>query len=137
MKARLPLLALAAVFLTAGCGTETTPLVSTEAPMLPPMNVTVTQLPCGYAVVSWDANPQALLKGYNVYRFDPERSTIHLLAPSVTKTNFTDQSVVYNHTYDYRVTSVSFRGDESGYASSGEVILAAPEHGKTDRRLDG
>ena len=68
---------LGAITLVSGCGSDTTvSTVVTEAPILPPQNVIVKQGPSGDVFLSWDANTQSILQGYNVYRRDTSAGEI-------------------------------------------------------------
>lgn len=103
-----------------GCGGSSVvaPITSNEAPMVAPSNVIAQVLVNGDILLRWDAGTQTNLKGYNVYRLDPEAQTIGKLNPSVLGTNqYLDGSAVSNVEYEYRITSVSVKGAESAYTS--------------------
>lgn len=112
-----------------GCGDSTVaPNVTTEAPVVAPTNVTAQAMSNGDVVISWDASTQLNLKGYNVYRFDLDNYQIGKLNPNVlSQTSYTDQSAQRNVNYEYRVTSVSVKDVESGYAAAS--IIVPPDNG--------
>lgn len=101
--------------LVAGCGSETTTSpTSVEAPILPPQDVMARQMPSGDVIITWTANTQSNLRGYNVYRLEVGGTAIQKL--TVTPTNNTrhiDGNVEWTKAYEYRVTSVSVKGSES------------------------
>ena len=103
-----------------GCGDETVTATDTgEAPILAPQNVTVSQNAFGEVMVSWDRNTQVHLRGYNVYRLDVVESAIATLtANPITETFHVDRAAAADMEYEYRVTSVSARGNESAYIGS-------------------
>ena len=102
-----------------GCSDNSDSTTGPEAPMLPPQNVIVTQSPMSHAVVSWDANGQANLVGYNVYRREIGNSAIAKLTGTPTvDTRYVDSTAERLAAYEYRVTSVSTSGSESGFTAS-------------------
>ena len=110
-------LALGVIF--TGCKSDSITTPVAEAPLLAPQNVTVSQNAYGNVMISWDRNSQSNLRGYNVYRLDVEASAIGRLTISPVAENFyTDETAVWEKDYEYRVTSVSTRGNESVYSSS-------------------
>ncbi len=110
---------LGAITLVSGCGSDTTvSTVVTEAPILPPQNVIVKQGPSGAVFLSWDANTQSILQGYNVYRRDTSAGEIlTLTAKPIRENRFVDTQVDWHREYEYRVTTVSTRGGESGFVA--------------------
>ncbi len=110
---------LGAITLVSGCGSDTTvSTVVTEAPILPPQNVIVKQGPSGDVFLSWDANTQSILQGYNVYRRDTSAGEIlTLTAKPIRENRFVDTQVDWHREYEYRVTTVSTRGGESGFVA--------------------
>jgi fibronectin type 3 domain-containing protein len=107
-----------------GCGDSTVaPRVTTEAPIVAPTNVTAHVMSSGDVMISWDASTQLNLKGYNVYRFDLENYQVGRLTPSPqTQNSYTDHSAQRNVNYEYRVTSVSVKGTESGYSTVAVIV---------------
>lgn len=99
-----------------GCGDSTTapetPTINNEAPILAPVNVTARVTGEGIEL-HWDANAQAHLRGYNVYRLDESAGNIRKLANVIPTNWYTDGSVESGHRYEYTVTSVSVKGAES------------------------
>lgn len=111
---------LAITGLLLGCsddGTTTAPNVQAEAPILAPYNVNATILTNGDVSITWDANAQAHLRGYNVYRLDYENSRIGKLNPDVLSVNnYIDRTAVPGNSYQYHVTCVSVKNNESSPA---------------------
>lgn len=103
------------IMLVGGCGDDTISPAGNEAPLLPPQNVVVKQGPSGAVLLTWDANTQSSLRGYNVYRRDTgSASIVTLTIKPIKETRFVDSQVDWSREYEYRVTSVSDRGGESG-----------------------
>src|SRR5437016_2838669 len=79
------------------------------------------------ATLAWDADTDAGVAGYRVYRselsgvFAPPPLTSSLL----TTTSFTDSTVQQGHTYYYVVTAVTIIGLESGYSNQVQVDIPA------------
>lgn len=122
------------IALVGGCGSDTISPTNNEAPMLPPQNVVVTQGPSGAVLISWDANTQASLRGYNVYRRDTGGASIErLTAQPITDTRHTDNQVDWQRAYEYRVTSVSTRGSESSFTASVIQLDTPPVGGRKHR----
>jgi len=111
------LLVLSACALVAGCGSDDpVSLPSNEAPILPPQNVIVQQTDNGTVMISWAANTQSNLAGYKVYRNDLKQGAIGTLTPHPITVNFyEDTTTEPGGRYEYWVTSVSNKGDESSY----------------------
>lgn len=109
------LLALTAML--AGCADDSVaPVEQSEAPIVAPTNVRADIVNGRDILVSWDPNTQLNVRGYNVYRFDFDNSSIARLNPSVIgETSWTDGAAAFSHAYEYRVTSVSTKDEESGY----------------------
>jgi fibronectin type 3 domain-containing protein len=119
-----------------GCGDSTVaPTSTTEAPLVAPTNVTVSELANGNIMISWDANTQPHLQGYNVYRLDTANFRIGKLNTSVvTETFYVDKSAAREGEYEYRVTAVSTAGTESG-SSPVRIVVDDPSTGSKDRRI--
>jgi len=117
-----------------GCGDSTVaPQVTTEAPIVAPSNVTAQELANGDVMIQWDASTQPNHRGYNVYRLDMENSQIGKLnSNELTQNSYVDQSAS-RKPYEYRVTAVSSRGTESGYASI-VIVLEESDQPSTKRQ---
>ena len=102
--------------LVVGCGDDTVAPTSDEAPILPPQNLVVTQT-AGMIRLSWDANTQGNLAGYNVYRLEGGAGLLVKMTHTPTlATTYLDDSVQPGIGYQYRVTSVTTNQKESPYA---------------------
>ncbi len=115
---------LGACALIAGCGDETVaPTVAEEAPILPPQNF-VSEAQGSSVVLTWDANTQGHLLGYNVYRSDGGQldvTTLLTLTP-ITETTYEDFAVVSGAGYRYHVTAVSRIHKESQHVIVDAVV---------------
>lgn len=100
--------------LMAGCGSDTVaPAGNTEA-LFPPSNVTVAQLASGDVKIAWDPVINSNLQGYNVYRREIGVSSAQKLTSApITATQYLDTSPDWQKQYEYRVTSVGTKGNES------------------------
>jgi hypothetical protein len=134
MKARLPALAAIALIgfcaLVAGCGGDDVAApTSNEAPILPPQNVAVSLNAYGEVMISWDRNTQSTLRGYNVYRHDVAESAIgRLTTAPIPQNHYLDCTATQGKEYEYRVTSVSTRGDESVFVGT-TIQVQTPDGG--------
>lgn len=78
----------------------------------------------GYVTLTWNANSEADLAGYNVYRStNSGTGYIRLNSNLVTTANFDDSSATAGTTYFYVVTAIDTSANESAY--SGEVSAIA------------
>jgi hypothetical protein len=72
----------------------------------------------GQVNLSWDANSESGVVGYNVYRattsFEATSTATRLTNTSISATSFADTDVASGTTYYYRVTAVDGEGNESG-----------------------
>lgn len=117
-----------------GCGGDDTVAPTTnEAPILPPQNIRVTRNVAGEVIVAWDANTQSILRGYNVYRLIEDSSIQKLTVNPMASTYYRDSDVELNTRYDYRVTSVSTKGDESAYAEASILYHPLPADPRNPR----
>ena len=121
-------IALVVCALVAGCGSGSITSSSNEAPILSPQNLVVSQNAYGEVQLTWAQNGQSILQGYKVYRLDVAASMIETLTPSpISETYFKDSGAVWTKDYEYRVTSVSTKGNESVPATALiEVTAPAP-----------
>lgn len=122
-----------------GCGDNTTApeitIPNDEAPILAPVNISA-QITSNGIELSWDANPQTHLRGYNVYRADHSAGTIaRLNNTELTVNRYTDHSATPDTEYQYRVTAVSIKGAESRPAMV-TVVKETPRGGKDPKRDD-
>lgn len=104
-----------------GCGDDSTvaiPEPALEAPPAAPSGLSVELNADGYVELTWDANSQPNIRGYNVYRHIVSQSAIATLndAP-LTETSFIDDQIDRGPVYEYMVTSVTTRGTESAYST--------------------
>ena len=81
----------------------------------------------------WDANTEADLSGYNVYRKDPGGVTFNKVAGPIscgpndlTCTTYQDTSVAYGNSYEWVVTAVNTSGLESGFSNALSVDVLNP-----------
>jgi fibronectin type 3 domain-containing protein len=112
--------ALCASLFVSGCAEDSaTPVApEDEAPVMAPTNVQAVVLSGGDIQISWNASGQPNVRGYNVYRVDNTASSIERLNVSPLEvTSVVDGGAQFGREYDYRVTSVSNRNAESGYAT--------------------
>ena len=119
--------------LIAGCGSDSSPVTidDNEAPILPPQNVQVIPTPDGRVIVTWDANTQSHLSGYNVYRNEDGFGIQKLNGSPLTVTRYEDTSAQRTVQYEYWVTSVSAKGAESTFTAHQVMI---PEYDPGDKR---
>ncbi len=112
------LLVLVALFV--GCAEDTTsPAQQNEAPLYAPTNVQAVVIDGRDIQVSWNPSSQINVRGYNVYRLDVANSAIERLNSSVISgASFVDRAAAWSHEYEYRVTSVGTKNQESQYAST-------------------
>jgi fibronectin type 3 domain-containing protein len=120
--------------LIAGCGSDSVSPANTsnDAPIMPPLNVVVTPTASGKVIITWDANTQPNLRGYKVYRRD-DQSIQTLTVNPISQTRYEDTATVLGATYEYRVTSVSTKGAESGFASA-TVTIRGTDRGRQDKK---
>ena len=79
----------------------------------------------GLANISWTANTEADLAGYNIYRSQTSGSGyIKVNGPLVTGTQFTNYALLRNNTYYFVVTAVDKAGNESQYSNQSSVTIS-------------
>ena len=119
----LSVVALAAVLAT-GCTSENNPVSPTGSiedttPPAVPQNVASVESR-GLWIMSWDANAEADLAGYNVFRYDPdpsrESSYVKVNANVITSTSFTLPTNPGD--LQYKVRAVDQTGNQSGLSAS-------------------
>ena len=105
--------------LAVGCAEDAAaPVQEDEAPVLAPTNVRAIVIGGGNIQISWDPSSQPHVRGYNVYRLDRVDEVIERLNSSVLEvTSIVDGGARIGREYEYRVTSVSTRSKESGFAA--------------------
>ncbi len=77
----------------------------------------------GEVGLEWNANNEADIRGYNVYR--RENKTVSILIAFTTDSYFFDDSLNYDSQYYYKISAVDLAGKESAATSE---ILAEPEN---------
>ena len=121
----MPALALIGV-LAVGCTSEENPLAPTaiEDTQPPSMPQEVVELHdnLGYRL-SWAANAESDLAGYNVYRYapDPNRENSYVKMNSTVLTANSYSLPMDTQTWNYRVRAIDRAGNES--ALSGIVVI--------------
>ncbi len=84
--------------------------------------------------LTWDANSESDLSGYNVYRSDPNNTTPTKVNPSliaceandVTCVFFTDDTIIYGISYSWVATAVNTTGNESGFSNTYAALVPNP-----------
>jgi hypothetical protein len=76
--------------------------------------------------LSWQANTDADVAGYNVYRREGSSGFVRLTAQPVLGPAFSDAKATPGNTYTYRVTAVDISGNES--SPSNEVTETVKAH---------
>ena len=56
--------------------------------------------------LSWDANNELDLGGYNIYRRPSDTDSFSAIAIRIVETNYTDQGLINDKTYDYKITAI-------------------------------
>ena len=111
-----------AIDLAGNTGTATTTVVLDTTPPSPPTGLTATP---GDTVVdlSWDANSESDLAGYNVYRSEVSGGPYtQINSQLVTEVSYQDTDVEKSTTYYYVVTAVDNVGNESGNSEEVSVV---------------
>lgn len=118
----LSVVALAAVLAT-GCTSENNPVAPTSSiedttPPAVPQGV-ATKASNGGWIMTWDANAEADLAGYNIFRYDPdpsrENSYVKVNASTLTDTEYSLPIVPGQ--WSYRVRAVDQTGNQSGLST--------------------
>ncbi len=124
----LPICALAAI-LAVGCTSENNPLSPSGSsedttPPAAPQGVATKTTDAGW-VMSWDANGEADLAGYNIYRYDPdpsrENAYVKLNGGPITSTSF--GLPLEPGDWIYRVRAVDATGNQSGMSAIASVTM--------------
>lgn|GEM_PF-6686677 len=100
---------------TTSLATTTTTILSGTAPSKP-TGFSVTNQ-SGKVKLTWNANPESNISGYNIYRDTTGYSGYQKMnAAIVTGTTYEDTLVTAYHTYYYKITAVNSDGLESSYS---------------------
>lgn len=117
-------------------GNESSPVSLTgdrPADTTPPAGVTnlaATGSQAAGIALTWTANTEADLAGYNIYRQDTSSGAfVKLNAATVKSATYTDSTAAYDATSVYRVTAVDTAGNESAFAETNAYRPAAPQNG--------
>jgi hypothetical protein len=94
--------------------------VQVNNPPVAPTGVQTTLDASGVPVVSWSANPEPDIKGYQVYRSDGA-----LQSGLVSTTSFHDTSAPKGQALSYKVSAVRFSPDPSGLIGSTPSVQTA------------
>ena len=84
--------------------------------------------------LTWDANPESDLEGYNMYRSDSANPTPTKINPSLiacvandaTCVFYTDDTGIFGIPYTYQATAVNSTGNESGFSNTFVVMTPNP-----------
>ncbi|WP_176371604.1 discoidin domain-containing protein [Desulfosediminicola flagellatus] len=88
---------------------------------LPPVNPGISDPGDTSLNISWDANIETDLAGYNIYRNAALLNTV-----LVTGTSYRDTDTVYGTDYSYEITAVDKSGKESPHSSSVSATVGKP-----------
>jgi len=69
--------------------------------------------------LTWDEEDSNLVKGYNVYRKDTSSDFVKINTKLVRDTSYTDDSMIQNETYEYKIAVVSPQDKEG---TKGEMV---------------
>jgi len=93
------------------------------SPPLPPKHVRAAK-DGNDVLVSWDANTEGDLAGYNLYRSVDDGSSARVNDALITETNYVDTDVPASaQTVVYELTAVDARGNESAQAAPSQVAI--------------
>jgi len=99
----------------------------------PPANLSVLQVDNSIEL-TWDANNDTGLAGYNVYRaeqsFNTTENATQLNSRLINETRFTDTELEDGITYFYRVTAVDDSGNESELSNIVEILFEENDDGE-------
>ncbi len=111
---------LCAAAMIMGCGSSSvSPEDLTEAPLLPPTNVTISRVNGDQILITWDMSTQANLAGYNVYRATGSSNAYSKLNSTLISQNqYLDMTAARRVHHKFRVCAVSDRGVEGTFASA-------------------
>jgi hypothetical protein len=117
MKIKISPLILAAL-INFGCGRELpTEDNTSDFPVSIPEGVRIYKAHDGEIGIEWIKFKETNLKGFNIYRSINNKIKFELYR--FTPDNFfLDDSLEYDSTYNYKITSVSVSGKESGYSAT-------------------
>lgn len=106
-------------------------------PPATPANLNAAGSQAGGVALTWSANVEADLAGYNVYRQDPASGQfVKLNAALLGTAGYTDSAAAYDATSAYRVTAVDKTGNESAFATASAYRPAAPVNGLKGEYFD-
>lgn len=97
----------------------------THAPAAP-ANLTATATPAGSVSLAWDANTEADLQHYTVYRSDAAGGPYTAVGQSATPT-YLDSTTASGATYYYVATATDIFDNESGYSAEASVSVGSVE----------
>jgi len=119
-----------------GCSSEDTvaPAPVNEAPPVVVSGLSATLTSDGNVALRWDASAQPNVRGYNVYRHVASEYAIGKLnVDPIAQNRYIDSNVDQGLVYEYAVTAVTVRGQESGYAMI-SINTEARKNNHTDRK---
>jgi fibronectin type 3 domain-containing protein len=92
-------------------------------PPLPPLDLSA-KIEEGKALLSWSANKEADLKGYNIYRsLSAEKDFLKINPALISENKFSDSQIKQNLLYWYRLAAVDNAGNESDYSGAVSVLI--------------
>ncbi|HPQ20045.1 MAG TPA: fibronectin type III domain-containing protein, partial [bacterium] len=116
------------------------PIRTTSIDITPPakpqgINVQVFEK---YITINWQANNEADLKGYNVYRKKSNEQTFSLVTSTPITTNYyTENNLTANLTYYYQITAIDNSNNESERSAIITVVPYASSGPLENRVIDG
>lgn len=97
--------------------------VTWELPPLCPKNITGSVVNNAIQL-SWNANTEADVIGYRVYRsLDEVGPYVQIHDGNITTTQYTDIDTFAGHTYWYKIIAVNSKGIDSGFSAAVSVIF--------------
>jgi hypothetical protein len=115
---------------TRSTGPDTTP------PVPPEDVITVTPEETGRLVVSWSANTEGDLAGYQIYRSTTQGSGYELIASlDETLLSYIDKDLDDETTYYYAVTAIDTSGNESPHSAEASGTTSAVPEGQAESGL--
>ena len=81
-----------------------------------------------YVTLVWDSGKESDLAGYNVWRrAEGEPDFVCLTRPPILENTYTDRSIEKNKRYEYAISALDTRGNESPKSASVAEIIKDPE----------